>query len=342
MTNQENKQTILIVDDIPENIDILNNVLTDNYNLKVAIDGERALKIATGSTPPDLILLDIMMPGMDGYEVCRQLKSNISTRKVPVIFVTAMGEVQDETKGFEVGGVDYITKPISPPIVKERVKTHLALYDQNRVLEEKVKQRTFELFDTRLEIIRRLGIAAEYKDVETGAHIIRVSHICKLLAKGLGMNDEEADLVLHASPMHDVGKIGIPDDVLLKPGKLDADEWEMIKTHTTIGAGIIGDHPSELLKAARIIALTHHEKWDGSGYPDAKEGEAIHIYGRIVAIADVFDALTSKRPYKDAWPIEKAIEEISDCSGKHFDPECVSVFLDSTSEVMEIRAKFAD
>lgn len=336
------KPSILIVDDIPDNIDVLNGILHDDYQIKVAINGERALKIASGENPPDLILLDVMMPGMDGYEVCRRLKDNIATRDIPVIFVTAKSEVEDETEGFALGAVDYITKPVSPPLVKARVKTHLALYDQNRALELKVRERTRELRETRLEIIQRLGVAAEYKDKETGEHIIRMSSFCRLIAKATGMSDEEAELIYNASPMHDVGKIGIPDRILLKPGKLDADEWEIMKTHTTIGAKIIGDHPSELLQSARIIALTHHEKWDGSGYPFAKKGEEIHPYGRISALADVFDALTSKRPYKEAWSFEEAVDEIIKGKGTHFDPFYLDAFLQVLPEIKRIKYEIAD
>lgn len=331
------KQSILVVDDIPDNIDVLNGILRDDYQIKVAINGERALKIAMGDLPPDLILLDVMMPGMDGYEVCRLLKSNFSTRKIPVIFVTAKSEVRDEMEGFNLGAVDYITKPVSPPIVKARVRTHLALYNQNRDLEVKVKERTFEIQETRLEIIRRLGVAAEYKDKETGEHIFRMSSFCRLIAEAAGMDKDEAELIYNAAPMHDVGKIGIPDRILLKPGKLDPDEWEIMKTHTTIGAQIIGNHPSELLQTARIIALSHHEKWDGSGYPYAQKGNEIHSYGRIAAISDVFDALTSKRPYKEAWSFDEAIEQIKSEKGKHFDPVYVEAFFKVLPEIQNIK-----
>jgi putative two-component system response regulator len=335
------EQTVLVVDDVPINIDVLDGVLNQDYKVKAAINGERALEIAHSKEPPDLILLDIMMPGIDGYEVCRRLKADIATRKIPVIFVTAMGEVEDETKGFKVGAVDYITKPISPPIVKERVKTHLALYDQNLVLEQKVKERTIELNKTRLEIIQRLGVASEYKDEETGLHIVRMSYYSQLIARAAGMGEDEAELLLNAAPMHDVGKIGIPDKILTKPGKLDAQEWEVMKTHTTIGVEILGKDPSELLSTARIIALTHHEKWNGAGYPKGLSTEEIHKYGRIVAIADVFDALTSKRPYKEAWSFEKAVDEIKKSAGTHFDPAYADAFLNTIPQVMNIYDQYS-
>lgn len=336
---QVRKPVILVVDDVPANIDVLNEILRPTYQIKVVTNGPMALKIAMAPVPPDLILLDIMMPEMDGYEVCRQLKANSSTRNIPVIFVSAMDDVKDEAKGFELGAVDYITKPVSPPIVKARVKTHLALFDQNRLLEKKVRARTAEINDTRLRLIHCLGTAAEYRDEETGAHIHRMSHYSRIIAVASGRSVEEGDLLLQAAPMHDVGKIGIPDRILLKPGKLDKDEWEIMKTHTTIGGKIIGDHSSDLLKLAKQVALTHHEKWDGSGYPNGVAGVHIPLAGRIVALADVFDALTSERPYKKAWSEADAISEINNSSGKHFDPDLVAAFMKGLPEILEVKKK---
>jgi len=333
----EEKQVILIVDDVPANIDVLSEILRPTYQVKVVTSGIMALKIAMKSDPPDLILLDVMMPGMDGYEVCRRLKANAATRNIPVIFVTAMDEVTDEEKGFQLGAVDYITKPVSPSIVQARVKTHLALFDQNRVLEKKVIARTSEIKDTRLQIINCLGTAAEYRDEETGTHIFRMSQYSRLIALAAGFSQEEADLLLQAAPMHDVGKIGIPDRILLKPGKLDQDEWKIMKTHTAIGAKIIGEHSSKLLMLAQAIALSHHEKWDGTGYPRGLVGEEIPIAGRIVMLADVFDALTSERPYKKAWSDEAAIEEITQGSGTYFDPQLVLAFQKALPQILEIK-----
>lgn len=335
--DQVEKQVVLVVDDVPSNIDVLSEILRPTYQVKVVTNGVMALKIAMAPQPPDLILLDIMMPEMDGYEVCRQLKANPSTRHIPVIFVSAMDEVKDEAKGFELGAVDYITKPVSPSIVKARVKTHLALFDQNRVLEKKVKERTAEIHDTRLQIIHCLGAASEYRDEETGNHISRMSQYSQIIALSAGMSQEEAELLLQAAPMHDVGKIGIPDRILLKPGKLDAQEWEVMKTHTTIGAKIIGNHPSDLLTLARQVALTHHEKWDGTGYPYGLKGEDIPVHGRIVMLADVFDALTSDRPYKKAWSETAAIQEINRMSGQHFDPQLVSAFMRALPEILAVK-----
>ena len=335
------KETILVVDDIPDNIDVLDGILNDEYEIKAATSGAMALKIAT-SSQPDLILLDIMMPGMDGFEVCRLLKSDPRTCGIPVIFVTARNEDVDESRGFETGAVDYITKPVSPAIVRARVRTHLFLYDQNRFLENKVKERTTELQSTRLEIIRRLGRAAEYKDNETGMHVIRMSKYSQLIAQKFGINEEEAELILHAAPMHDIGKIGIPDHILLKPGALDDEEWGIMKTHPAIGEKIIGEHSSELLTMARIAAMTHHEKWNGKGYPRGLKEHDIPLVGRIVAIADVFDALTSERPYKKAWTIEKAIDLIKEEKGQHFDPDLVEAFLKALEEVIKVKDEYGD
>ncbi|RAS65333.1 response regulator receiver modulated metal dependent phosphohydrolase [Vibrio diazotrophicus] len=335
------KPTILVVDDTPDNIDILVGILGDDYKLKVAIEGKKALEVAHKSQP-DLILLDVMMPNMNGYEVCQQLKKDPITTHIPVIFVTAMSEVEDETLGFEVGGIDYITKPVSPSVVKARVNTHLSLYNNKRLLEEEVKVRTHDLEKTRFEIIRRLGRAAEYKDNETGLHVIRMSQYSKLLARQIGMSDSYCDTIYHAAAMHDVGKIGTPDSILKKPGKLDEDEWEIMKQHAATGAEIIGHHEDPLLNMARNIALTHHERWDGSGYPNQLKGEQIPLEGRIGAIADVFDALTSDRPYKKAWSVDKAIDLIESESGKQFDPNLVFHFKKILDEVMDIRNMYLE
>ncbi len=338
----QTKQTILIVDDLPDNIDLLSEVLAPYYRTRVALNGEKALKIAAGEVKPDLILLDIMMPGISGYEVCQRLKRNSDTHGIPIIFITAMDETADEQKGLELGAVDYITKPISPPLVLARVRTHLALYDQTRELERMVEQRTAELETTRHQIIRRLGRAAEFKDNETGNHVIRMSHYARLVALAAGLSAAKAELIFHAAPMHDVGKIGIPDQILLKPGKLDEAEWKIMRQHPAMGGAIIGDHKDELLHAARSISLTHHEKWDGSGYPMGLKGEAIPIFGRIIAIADVFDALTTVRPYKNAWPVEDTVKMITENAGSHFDPSLIPAFMAALPEILKIKERYAE
>lgn len=325
----DSRPKLLLVDDEPTNLQVLRQILQDDYRLFFAKDGDKALEMAARERP-DLILLDVMMPGMTGYEVCTRLKQDEMTVATPVIFVTALADVDDEARGFEVGAVDYITKPVSPPIVRARVRTHLSLV------------RVDELKQTRLQIVQRLGLAAEYKDNETGLHVIRMSHYSRILALAAGFSELAADDLLNAAPMHDVGKIGIPDAILQKNGKLDEAEWVVMRSHAQIGAEIIGEHPSGLLQMARSIALTHHEKWDGSGYPNGLKGEEIPIAGRIVAIADVFDALTSVRPYKPAWSLEDTLALIQRESGKHFDPHLVELFLGQMSTILEIKARWAE
>jgi len=273
---------------------------------------------------PSLILLDVMMPGMTGFEVCRQLKSDPETNTIPVIFVTALAEEADESEGFAAGGVDYINKPISPALVRARVKTHLSLVHID------------ELKRTHLELIQRLGRAAEFKDNETGMHVMRMSHVSGRLALQMGMDAHFSEQLIHAAPMHDIGKIGIPDHVLLKPGKLDEEELVLMRKHPEMGAKILDNSTSPLIKLAHSVALYHHEKWDGSGYPFGLKGEAIPIEARIVAVADVFDALLNKRPYKEAWPVEDAVAEIETNRGKHFDPAVVDAMLQCLPDLIAI------
>jgi len=347
MSNTE-KNTLLVVDDTPGNIDVLRGILGADYTIKIANNGPLALKIAA-EQPPDLILLDVMMPGMDGYEVCRLLKGNEATRHIPIIFVTARGEVADETLGFELGAADYIIKPVSPPIVRARIRAHLALSDQRHYLQQLVAERTGELErnnrqleETHLVMLQQLGRAADYRDNETGKHIVRVGNFSKLLGLASGFLESQAELLMYASMMHDIGKIGIPDHILLKPGKLTDEEFDVIKKHPGIGAGIIGEHEAEVLKMAKLIALGHHEKWNGQGYPHGLSGTDIPIVARIVAIADVFDALTCVRPYKAAWPLEKALELIAKSAGEHFDPSLVKLFLEAEVEVRRIATEYSD
>ena len=325
----DQRPRLLLVDDEPTNLQVLRHVLQADYRLLFATDGERALQVAREQRP-DLVLLDIMMPNMDGYAVCCALKADAATASIPVIFITALDDSQDETAGFDVGAVDYLTKPVSPPVVRARVRTHLSLV------------RMDELRETRLQIVQRLGRAAEYKDNETGLHVIRMSHFSQLLALAAGCSPAWAEDLLNAAPMHDVGKIGIPDAVLRKPGPLDADEWATMRRHPEIGAEIIGEHPSGVLQLAREIALAHHEKWDGSGYPRGLAGEAIPLSARIVAIADVFDALTTRRPYKEPWPVQDALDHIAAQAGKHFDPALVALFAPLLPQLLEIRARWAE
>lgn len=349
MNQIHEQQTILIVDDTPQNIDLFTHILSDTYSVKAALNGEKALKIAGADKKPDLILLDIMMPGMNGYEVCRALKADPLTKKIPVIFITAKGHVDDETKGFDLGAADYITKPVSPPIVRARLKTHLDLYDQSRLLEQKVRERTSQLINAfeeiknaSLDTIHRLSMAAEFKDEDTGAHVKRMSNYASIVARKLGLDDTLVESILYAAPMHDIGKIGIPDHILLKPGKLTPEEWEIMKQHTTFGGRILEGSENEFIRLGETIARTHHEKWDGSGYPSGLKGHDIPMEGRIVAIADVFDALTSRRPYKEPFSIEKSFAIIREGRGTQFDPDVVDAFFDSKEEILTIKETYLD
>ena len=340
--------TVLVVDDTPENIDVLCAILSKDYMVKIATNGSLALIIANAS-PPDLVLLDVAMPGMDGYEVCTRLKENEATRRIPVIFVTARDDIDAETRGLAAGANDYLTRPINARIVSARVKTHLALYDQRRHLEIMVGERTAELEEsnrileeTRLGILTRLCRAAEYRDNDTGLHITRVSLLSKMLAGAAGHSDVGVEMLRHASMMHDVGKIGIPDSILLKKGTLTQEEFNVIKTHTVIGSEIIGEHDALLLIMAREVAMTHHEKWDGTGYPLGLKEKGIPVTGRIVAIVDVFDALISRRPYKPPWSMDKSLERICNGAGNHFEPELVQFFLERVDDVQHIMNRYGE
>ena len=340
--SEDDRASILVVDDIPANIEVLSGILRGEYRVRAATSGARALAIATGDSPPDLILLDIMMPDLDGLTVCRRLKADLRTRHIPVVFVTAMSEIDDEAQGFEAGCVDYVTKPVSPAIVLARVATHLSLANQSRALERQVRVRTNELERTRQAVIRCLGKASEFKDDNTGLHVVRMSQYSRALGLAVGMTEAAADLLMLASPMHDVGKIGVPDSILKKPGKLTPEEWALMQQHVPYGGMILGDQDSELLQMAKTIALTHHEKWDGSGYPAGLKGEDIPLVGRITALADVFDALTSVRPYKRAWTMEETLEYIYKERGKHFDPLLVDKMAQVFPEFERIKTFYAD
>ena len=331
---------VLIVDDCVENIDLLKGLLDKKYIVMAATNGETALKIAQKKTP-HLILLDIEMPGMDGYEVCLNLKENPITENIPVVFVTAKDKEMDEAKGFSVGAADYVTKPVSPMIVLARIETHIALSNQKMELRAQVKEQTKEIADTRMEIIRRLGKAVEFKDENTGLHIERVSKYSYYIALSYGLDDFRADDILNAAPMHDIGKIGVPEDIIHKKGKLTEQEYNEMKKHCEVGNEILGDSGAEIIKAAKIVALQHHEKWDGTGYPYGLKQNEINIFARIVALADVFDALTTKRPYKEAWDNKRALDLIVSEKGKHFDPSVVDAFIDTIDDIYRVQEEYS-
>ena len=357
------KPTILVVDDTPDNLSLMMELLKDDYKVKLANGGERALKLAAMQPPPDLILLDIMMPGMDGYEVCRRLKANPLTRDVPVVFLTAKTEVEDEKRGLEMGAVDYITKPISPPIVLARVKIHLALKahadflrDKNDFLEAEVSKRTREVVAIQDVTIMAMASLAETRDSDTGNHIRRTQYYVEALAKKLRshprfaalLTDHYIHMLFKSAPLHDIGKVGIPDRILLKPGRFAPEEFEIMKTHTTLGYEAIehaerqlGMHV-EFLSTAKEIALSHQEKWDGSGYPQGLAGDAIPVSARLMAVADVYDALISRRVYKEGMPHDKAVAIIIQGRGSHFDPDMVDAFVQLQDQFHAIALRFAD
>ncbi|GAB4495092.1 MAG: two-component system response regulator [Anaerolineales bacterium] len=352
------KSTILIVDDAPENLHLLRAILEKEYRIKAAIDGAKAIELACNpQDPPDLILLDVMMPGIHGYDVCRALKTNPIARKIPVIFVTALNDISDESQAFDVGAVDFITKPVSAPVVRARVATHLELYHQKRTLESMVQARTEELSHTQDVTIIGFATLAEFRDQETGAHILRTKEYVRILAQQLAqqpqwqalLTPQYINLLYKSAPLHDIGKIAIPDQILLKPGKLTPEEFEIMKKHTLYGRDAIaraeqalGNVQNSFLSLAKEIAYTHHEKWDGSGYPQGLHGEQIPLSGRIMAIADVYDALISKRVYKPAFAVTEAEQIIENERGKHFDPALVDAFLASRQHFWQIALNIND
>jgi len=341
---------ILVVDDEPANLKLLDKMLvSQGYEPPTLIQDPRAVLDQYHEIKPDLILLDINMPHLDGYQVMEALRSLSDPLLPPIIILTAQHSHEVRLKALACGARDFVGKPFDRDELLMRVRNlldaqlaHRLLHDQKAMLENMVAARTEMLHQTRLQVVRRLGRAAEYRDNETGLHIIRMSQIATLLARSMGWSEADCALMLHASPMHDIGKIGIPDTILLKPGKFEPDEWEVMKSHTTIGAEILAEDDSDLLCLAREIVLTHHEKWDGSGYPNGLVGEAIPLAGRIAAVADVFDALTSARPYKKAWLVEDAIQFINDNAGSHFDPAVVMHFQRCLPNILEIRNRYLE
>jgi len=339
---------ILIVDDVSENIQVAMNILKEeNYSLSFASDGYEALELLKAEDF-DLILLDIMMPKLDGFEVCRRIKLMDDVKDIPIIFLTAKSDIDSIAKGFKLGGVDYIVKPFHAEEILSRVKNHLELYQAKKLLKKNNIQLTLkadfqhdrltkELEDNQREMIYILMEMMELTSDETGQHIKRVAESCRLLAHYTENLTEEDEIILfHASPMHDIGKIAIPKDILHKPGKLTDSEFEVMKTHAEKGKDFLKQSHRKLFKSAGIIAHEHHEKWDGTGYPRGLKGTQIHIYGRIVALADVFDALTHKRKYKNSWTVEESVNYIKEHSGSHFDPTLVNIFIEHLNEFVAI------
>lgn len=357
------KPTILLVDDTPDNIALLSAMLKDQYRLKIAINGAKALQIAAAESRPDLILLDVTMPEMDGHEACRRLKADAATADIPVIFLTARARPEDEEAGLALGAADYITKPVSPPIVRARIATQLQLkkarqllQDQNGRLEQMVAERTRQLERMQDAIIMAMASLAETRDNETGNHIRRTQAYVVALARQLQthprfrevLTDDNIELLSKSAPLHDLGKVGVPDRILLKPGKLDPDEFEIMKRHTVYGRDAIRAVESYLggsnsfLAFAREIAYSHQEKWDGSGYPEGLRGDAIPVSARLMAVADVYDALISRRVYKSAFSHEEAVRIMREGRGSHFDPDVLDAFLAIEARFRDIALEFRD
>jgi putative two-component system response regulator len=357
------KATVLVIDDSPDSLTLMSGLLKDTYRVKVATHGDTGLKVALSAQPPDLILLDIMMPDVDGYEVCRQLKANPKSKAIPVIFLTARSDAEDEQKGLALGAVDYITKPISPAILLARVATQLALKasadwlrDKNDFLEQEVARRTQELSDAQDVTILAMTSLAETRDSDTGNHIRRTQHYVKALAQALTehprfkgqLSPQVINVLFKSAPLHDIGKVGIPDRILLKPSSLSPEEFEIMRTHTTLGFEAIEQAektlgtPVPFLQMAKEIALSHQEKWDGSGYPQGLKGDAIPMSARLMAVADVYDALISQRVYKAALPHDRAVQIVFQGRGSHFDPDMVDAFIGIQDEFNDIAQRYKD
>ncbi len=362
MTNPTVTATLMVVDDIPENLKLIQDMLQGRgYRVNAFPSGRMALK-AAAKNPPDLILLDINMPEMNGFEVCEHLKADATLKDIPVLFISALAEVSDKVKAFSAGGVDYVTKPFQFEEVTARVETHLHLRDMKRELEkynlhleELVSEQVKDISDSQLATLTAVSKLAEYRDDETGHHIERTRRFCRVIAEQLRRNpryeqrisDDYVENIFHAAPLHDIGKVGIADSILLKPGKHTFEEFEIMKTHALIGANTLETVRSRYPKNAFVnmgitIARSHHEKWDGSGYPDGLAGEDIPLAGRIMALADVYDALRSERPYKAPFTHERSCEIILGGAGQHFDPTLIDVFKTVESEFAEIRQRMAE
>ncbi|WP_455921234.1 HD-GYP domain-containing protein [Pseudomonas putida] len=363
MSTYHPRATVLVVDDTPDNLMLIADLLKDRYRVKAANSGEKALRLLSGDPLPDLILLDIMMPGLSGYEVAEQLKADHRTSTIPIIFLTAMAAAEDEIRGLSLGAVDYVTKPISPPILMARVETQIKikeaadfLRDKNQFLEDEVQRRTREVTAIQDVTIHAMASLAETRDNETGNHIRRTQHYIKLLAELLRehprfrhfLDEDTIKLLFKSAPLHDIGKIGIPDRILLKPGRFTPDEFEIMKTHTTLGRDAIQHAEDQLgievdfLHLAKEIAYGHQEKWDGSGYPQGLATDDIPIGARLMAIADVYDALISRRVYKPGMPHGQAVEIIREGRGSHFDPDICDAFLANAEQFQAIAEQFSD
>lgn len=348
--NDHKSATLLIVDDELSNVRLLEKLLSrEGYTALITTQNPLEALDIIKNQHIDLLLVDLNMPVMNGHELMANIKQLNLDISPTTLMLTAQHDQENRHKALNGGARDYLTKPFHAQELFSRVRNllevHLAnqyMRSENKILEQKVQERTLDIYNTRLQVVRCLGRAAEYRDEETGFHIIRMSKVSALLAKAAGLSENDCELLLNASAMHDIGKIGIPDHILLKQGKFEADEWEIMKAHTIIGARILDGDSSDLMTMARDIALSHHEKWNGKGYPNGLKGSEIPLVGRITAIADVFDALTSIRPYKKPWPIDEAISFIVNESGEHFDPQLVQIFTEQLPDILAIGKEYAE
>jgi putative two-component system response regulator len=338
----ERRPVVLVVDDVEDIRNLFRVALSKQYTVKLAANGEQALLAADTEPLPDLILLDVDMPAPDGYEVCTQLKANPALAHIPVLFVSARSDAEDQARGLALGAIDYITKPFNAPLVLARVRNQLQLGNQRRALEEQVAQRTEELRETRLQLIRRLARALEHREGGLTNRVVRVSHYVKLLASGLGANAKTAELLFEAAPLYDIGKIAVADHVLRKSDALNEAEWKEMRRHPEIGAEIIGEHRDPLLASARQMALSHHERWDGKGYPKQLAGDAIPLPARIAAVADAFEAMTATQRHRSPLPPADAAKRIIAESGKQFDPRVVVAFQKALAAFEKVRQTFPD
>jgi putative two-component system response regulator len=336
------RANILVADDSEDIRNLFGVMLKKHYDVKFATNSDEALAAADTDPLPDLILLDVEMPSMNGYDVCKTLKANPALSHIPIIFVTARTDPKDQARGLMAGAVDYIVKPISAPITMLRVRTQLALVDQRRALEDQVGARTDELHETRLELIRRLARAMEFREGGLTNRVIRVGHYVELLSQGLGLKGKTVEVLSQAAPLYDIGKMGVSEHILQKSDKLTDSEWEEMRKHAEIGAKIIGEHKDPLLEQARIMALTHHERWDGAGYPGKLKGNAIPVPGRIMAVADAFEAMTSTQRHRSPISSMDAAKRIAAEAGKQFDPTVVAAFMKVVKGMDAVRAQYKD
>lgn len=351
MTDEQwQKAKILIVDDKPANVMLLEQIVQQKgyRHIRTTTDPRQTESIYL-EFQPDLILLDLQMPHMDGFQVMARLHEISQENYIPIIVLTAQTDQPIRLKALNSGAKDFLTKPFDINEIQQRISNileirllHNQVLEQNRDLEDNIRERTQQLEDTRLEVVERLGRAAEYRDNETGMHVVRISRFSQCMAKALGWDDQQCRLILHSSPMHDIGKIGIPDRILLKPGKLDHDEWKIMKTHSEIGGEILAGSETDVMKMAERIANGHHEKWDGTGYPKGLKGDEIPVEAQIVTLVDVFDALTTEHPYKKAWPVEEALTFIKENNGIMFNPHLVETFMRILPEILELKERYGE